>query len=891
MQWVTPASWECHVTQGLQGQALALWASHGRYWNAGRGCWEWQRPQIYGTCEDLFTQSIVTPYLLPMLERAGANVFVPRERSWQTEERVVDNDLAMSGYMERPGGEGWQDAPRPGFAIKDGYWRDGERPFARGTARMARATADGDVSRAYYRPNISVAGRYAVYVSYQTVNGSVDAAEYTVVHQGVATRFLVNQRMGSGTWVYLGEFDFDAGSTFSNYVVVSNRCQRPGFVTTDAVRFGGGMSDTERGGVTSRMPRAMECARYWTQYAGAPRSAVCSKGGHDDYGDDINARSLMSNWLSYGSRTNPATSGPESLDADTATLAERAERAYRDSMMLTAPDSAALERIDSVARSIRDSVARVPVSQYNVMRGVAMTGRVPLALQLGIHSDAGIASDPKAVYGPLTICTSDFNGGHLAAGSSRRSSFSLASELLYGAERDLRKHFPAWVVREIWDKNYSETRLPAQPSAIFETLSHENFTDMRYGHDPEFKFQLARSIYKTLLRFVARSEGRKAVVQPLAPRAFSVSRRRGNVFTLSWEAQPDVTEPTATPSSYIIYTRVGDKGYDNGVSVSSTQYTIALQPGKIYRFRVTAANAGGESFPTEELVALYTPGATETVMIVNCFHRLSGPAMIDNETSCGFDINEDIGLSYGKTPVWVGEQTVFDRSRAGHGLGHTDSKLLGRFTAGNDFNYAYAHAEAIAGAGRYNISSLSSEAFSATSLPDGVWLADLLLGAERDDGHSLKPYKTFTPQTRAAVDKYLSGGGRLLASGSYLASDMREEDEAAWLRRTLHTDYGGRDRDSLALRADSVNDVVFVGDAPVSVWRHVNAEHYAAVNADILLPSEGISAMPLATYRSGASACVATPRTVALGFPIECVKSPGDRLALMRRILDILHNQ
>ena len=40
----------------------------------------------------LFTQTIVVPYLIPMLEKAGANVFTPRERDWQCNEVIVDND-------------------------------------------------------------------------------------------------------------------------------------------------------------------------------------------------------------------------------------------------------------------------------------------------------------------------------------------------------------------------------------------------------------------------------------------------------------------------------------------------------------------------------------------------------------------------------------------------------------------------------------------------------------------------------------------------------------------------------------------------------------------------------------------------------------------------------
>ena len=78
--------------------------------------------------------------------------------------------------------------------------------------------------------------------------GRVSDAEYLVIHQGRQTIFHVNQQMGGGTWVYLGTFDFDKGCDKNNRVVVSNLSEQDGYVTTDAVRFGGGMGNIQRGG-------------------------------------------------------------------------------------------------------------------------------------------------------------------------------------------------------------------------------------------------------------------------------------------------------------------------------------------------------------------------------------------------------------------------------------------------------------------------------------------------------------------------------------------------------------------------------------------------------------------------------------------------------------------
>ena len=97
--WVTRASRPYEVEKGLEGHHLAVWQSHGRHYKIARGEWAWQRPPLFCTTEDLFTQSFVVPYIIPMLENAGANVFTPRERDTQRHEVIVDNDGSHPGSI------------------------------------------------------------------------------------------------------------------------------------------------------------------------------------------------------------------------------------------------------------------------------------------------------------------------------------------------------------------------------------------------------------------------------------------------------------------------------------------------------------------------------------------------------------------------------------------------------------------------------------------------------------------------------------------------------------------------------------------------------------------------------------------------------------------------
>lgn len=96
----------------------------------------------FQTVEDLYTQSYVLPFLVPMLENAGATVLLPRERDWQTTEIIVDNDGCRDGhsiYTEQNGSKAWSNGAKTGFAHLRATYKDFENPFAKAvTARQKR---------------------------------------------------------------------------------------------------------------------------------------------------------------------------------------------------------------------------------------------------------------------------------------------------------------------------------------------------------------------------------------------------------------------------------------------------------------------------------------------------------------------------------------------------------------------------------------------------------------------------------------------------------------------------------------------------------------------------------------------------------------------------------
>lgn len=822
--WVMNDSRPYFVSHGLFDRHLSLWASHGRYYDGKKDRWKWQRPNLFGTTEDLFTQTIVIPYLIPMLENAGAVVFTPRERDWQKNEVIVDN--GGRGYVEDSGKETWKTAQENGFAYHAGTYRDGENPFTQGTARAVKATKKADVSWASYQPNIPQGGKYAVYVSYQSLKNSVSDAQYIVMHKGQRTVFKVNQQMGGGTWVYLGTFDFDRGNNEFNRVVVTNSSSESGVVTTDAVRFGGGMGNIERGGSCSGMPRCLEGALYSAQWAGAPYSVYSSKNGSDDYGDDINVRSNMTNWLAGGSTYVPTLEGK----------------------------------------------------------------KVPIELSLAVHSDAGYTTVNDSIIGSLAICTTSFNDGRLNSGVSRMVSHDFADSLLTGLQRDISGKYRKWTRRYLWDRNYSETRKPEVPSAIIETMSHQNFADMRRGLDPNFRFTLARSLYKTILRFVNGNHSVPSVVQPLPVSNFRIERNSSGGLRLSWIAEKDEQEPTAVPTSYIVYTSEDGMGFDNGTVVYTSSFDFEAKKGVNYCFKVTALNRGGESFPSETLAAYLSKSAhAKDILVVDGFSRLSGPAVVDDYSRQGFDLGSDIGVSYGLTAGWNGRQQCFDKSRAGSegegSLGYCGDELAGRFIMGNNRDGSVCHVKDIAMSGAYNVVGCSLEALDNNLVKlDHYNLVDIAFGLQRNDGHSLVVYKTFSETLQSKLRSYAKSGGRILVSGAYVGSDMTQPHERSFMSDVLKTTFTGTD-------TNAGNNMVDGLGLSFDIIRQINDRHFAATSVDRIAACDGRSFAAM-RYQDGSTAGVAYDGTdyksFVMGYPYECINNVRTRQQVMKGLLGFL---
>ena len=269
------------------------------------------------------------------------------------------------------------------------------------------------------------------------------------------------------------------------------------------------------------------------QWAGVPDTIYSDTGGDNDYNDDLRGRGYWVNYLCGGSKI--------------------------------LPDSIGLH--------------------------------IPIDAALAFHSDAG--NEPgDSIVGSMGIYYTGRGKKerYYANGTRRTQSQKLAQCILGKISQDIGGIEPRWTMREDRNKRYAEARIGEVPTLLLETMSHQNFTDMVYGHDPNAKFVIARAIYKAVLKYIHYAHGEKHYsVQPLPVRHFSATLTDdGRGVRLAWEPTPDPSAPDAAPTGYIVYTRAGDGSFDNGIYIKEkTSVVVPVEPGVLYSFRVAAVNRGG----------------------------------------------------------------------------------------------------------------------------------------------------------------------------------------------------------------------------------------------------------------------------------------------------------
>lgn len=907
--FVTPVNPYVNAKNGMQGDIVAMWPSHGRYYK-GKSGWIWQRPQMYSIVEDTNTLSFILPYAVPMIENAGGYVMLPRERDTNRNEVIVDNDFNESGdifsqpyYKEMSGAHPWTTGTEDGFIYDLQEFRDLENPFENGTYRQTETITSGKPSIAAWYADIPEDGEYAVYVSYKTLPNSTNDARYIVNYSGGSREFKVNQQMGGSTWIYLGTFPLEAGySDTEPIVTLTNISDEAGaIVTADAVKIGGGMGNIARSDSrsdvfidpstpeeanlldqiceeneeesedeeddseiegddedidettdsipvipavidvpkgyrptfkTSGMPRYLEGARYWMQWAGVPEYVYSPYHGTDDYKDDYTARGHWVNYLAGGSRVLP----------------------NRDGL------------------------------------------NIPVDVVMALHSDAGKRAD-DSVVGTLGIFYTN-GGDSYVDGTARTNSRSLTDLLMRQITGDIKQTFePNWTRRSMWDKSYVEARVPEVPTSLIEFLSHQNFGDMKYCLDPDFRFTVGRSIYKALGRFVAERKDRKFIVQPLPVSDFYVMRIKSGIYRLGWKPTADRLEPTAKPSKYLIFERTDDElGFHLIGTTTSTTFDVKVNDNEIHSFKILAANEGGVSFPSEVLAFREAPNHSQPVLIINGFTRISGPASISNSDNAGFDIYKDFGVPYIKDISFIGEQTEFRRN-AGESSGRCQNDYASQIIAGNTFDFVYTHGQAIANAG-YGFVSTSIGAVNDGEVPLRHFKTiDLILGRQKTtvvgNGNTGFKYNAFPAKLQLELKNFTAHGGDLFVSGEYIMSDLLDYRSTSGSEEFAASILGIQRGEGPEGKTGNLKISGDAGNKTIEYSNTLNEKQYIVQHPDVISPSERRNGKIFASFHdTGMTAGVIShnykSNVAVMSVPFESLINSSDRDYLMKNILKMI---
>lgn len=387
----------------------------------------------------------------------------------------------------------------------------------------------------------------------------------------------------------------------------------------------------------SGLPRWTEGARYWLEHIGFADTVWNKYEGEDDYKADLQCRGLWLNYLTGGSRCNPAAEGMG----------------------------------------------------------------MPVDVCLALHTDGYDSGNDTTIIGTLAIYTDHDEDGNkvFPNGISRQVNRDLADYVQTQLVEDIRQTVaPEWTRRQLHNANYCEARYPLVPSLLLEVLSHKNMADMRHGLDPRFRFIAARAIYKGLLRYLY---GADAVVQPLPVHDIAIDYADGawlltwqpTADTLETSAMPTRYEVYCRQGE--------ESDWQAVATTKAPQAKIAAARGVKTDYYVVAVNDGGQSMPSAVVSAYQsTEGDISPVLIVDAFDEVYGPDWFADSLRAGI-VPGSYAVENRYSVAYIGDQWNFDRQspwqdddNCGWGMCYRDHQ--GTRTIGNTGDYAAQHGQVLA---------------------------------------------------------------------------------------------------------------------------------------------------------------------------------------------------
>jgi len=448
---------------------------------------------------------------------------------------------------------------------------------------------------------------------------------------------------------------------------------------------------------------------------------------------------------------------------------------------------------------------------------------VSIDMSLALHTDAGTTLT-DSVVGTLAIYT-------------HKEDRSMANTILTQVVNDMQRLYDErWPRRDLRRANYGETRTPKVPAMILEMLSHQNYGDMRYGLDPNFRHDMSRAIYKGIGRYLAARYNKHFVPQPLAPKALHTYLDGDSVY-LTWQPQEDSLEADATPTYYIVYARRNDSTWDSGSLIDTTRYALPLESEVQYDFCVAAGNEGGISLRSP-IVSAYRSNANDIpLLIVDAFNEVRGPKMMAFDSLTG-------GIVPGARPIpdnlemaYIGEQINYRRWDPWHsdddcGFGMCSMQRMGQLLVGNTHDYTAQHGRALRGIHRSYV-SCTGDALSFND--SNYYKVDIILG------------KSAQPTVRnilhwAETLHWSEGVRSVLISGAYLGYPYTA----------------------------CASGLIKMGNTNYSFHQEMNTTRLSAEDVSAISKNDPTDEIVARYTDTGLPAIIRNTNYILVGFPLEC---------------------
>jgi hypothetical protein len=407
---------------------------------------------------------------------------------------------------------------------------------------------------------------------------------------------------------------------------------------------------------------------------------------------------------------------------------------------------------------------------------------------------------------------------------------------------------PNWKDRGRKSADFGELRnLKTMPGALIEIAFHDNPTDAEALKTPKFRQLTARAVYQGIVRYYAAKDKKTPVFLPEPPTHLYGKSNADGSITLNWKAPAFGGAGGDKATGYKVYVSTHGKAFVDGIATTDPTFVLTNAKGGLtYYFKVTATNAGGESFETP-IIAVRPPSSKNIpvdFLIVDGFDRLDK----------------------------LGAISQYD----GDYLGTTKRLFIDRM---NSYDYAVLHAQGLEKAG-FSFDGALNEAVYDKMLNINTYKGlDWFLGEESSQDNSLNEAE------RRIIEAYLKQGGGLMISGSehaYEISRMPDGADPVFYRNFLKSAY----------YADNAKTYSFKG-YDGSFMENLNGSFsdakglYDVDFPDVLVPYGGGKTIFQYEGGRGGSAAIAYSgadfKVINFGFPIESIPNELTRNEVFSR--------